>query len=236
MEAFLAYTFSLYGAILEPFGTPDFGPKLATGLLVLALAVFIFFLVFALPQAVRLRSALIAITGRSNEETEHEKRTTFQTNYETINKALASNKAIAAVWQEFRKTLIYRGDPQRPIVLASYLGLEEFVRDQLLREGLQANLTKRTGDGGADIVVRDELGKIIYLVQCKHTSEINLPIDAGLLLDAQRVLVNWQAPKAVVVGVSNAKRFAPRVVEGFNKISGRLIARDQLAKFRLISP
>lgn len=119
---------------------------------------------------------------------------------------------------------------------SGYLGLEEFVRDQLLREGLQANLTKRTGDGGADIVVRDELGKIIYLVQCKHTSEINLPIDAGLLLDAQRVLVNWQAPKAVVVGVSNAKRFAPRVVEGFNKISGRLIARDQLAKFRLISP
>jgi hypothetical protein len=54
------------------------------------------------------------------------------------------------------------------------------------------------------------------------------------LLDAQRVLVNWQAPKAVVVGVSNAKRFAPRVVEGFNKINGRLIARDQLAKFRVI--
>jgi hypothetical protein len=118
---------------------------------------------------------------------------------------------------------------------SGYLGLEEFVRNQLLREGLHANLTKRTGDGGADIVVRDELGRIIYLVQCKHTIEINLPIDAGLLLDAQRVLVNWQAPEAVVVGISNAKRFAPRVVEGFNKIGGLLIARDQLAKFRLIS-
>src|ERR1700686_786840 len=120
MDAFLAYTFSLYSAILVPFGTPDFGPKLATGLLVLALVVFIFFLVFALPQAVRLRSALIAITGRSNEETEHERRTAFQTNYETNNKALPSNKATASVWQEFRKTLIFRGNPQRPIVLASY--------------------------------------------------------------------------------------------------------------------
>jgi Restriction endonuclease len=118
---------------------------------------------------------------------------------------------------------------------SGYLGLEEFVRDQLLREGLQANLTKRTGDGGADIVVRNELGKIIYLVQCKHTFEINLPIDAGLLSDAQRVRVNWQAPTAIVVGVTNAKRFASRVVEGFNKINGRLIARDQLAQFRLIS-
>jgi hypothetical protein len=116
---------------------------------------------------------------------------------------------------------------------SGYLGLEEFVRDRLLSEGLDANLTKRTGDGGADIVVRDEIGQIIYLVQCKHTNEINLPIDAGLLLDAQRVLVNWQAPKAVVVGVSNAKRFAPRVVDGFNKIGGRLIARDQLAHLAL---
>ena len=33
MEAFLAYTFSLYSAILVPFGTPNFGPKLATGLI-----------------------------------------------------------------------------------------------------------------------------------------------------------------------------------------------------------
>ena len=72
-------------------------------------------------------------------------------------------------------------------------------------------------------------------MQCKHTSEINSPIDAGLLLDAQRVLVNWKAPKAIVVGVSNAKRFAPRVVEGFKKINGQLIARDQLAQFRLVS-
>lgn len=120
MEAFLAYTFSLYGAILVPFGTPDFGPKLATGLLVLALAVFITFLLFAVPQSVRLQSALIAIRGNSNDKTEHDKRTTFQTNYETINEALASNKATASVWQEFRKTLIFRGNPERPIVLSSY--------------------------------------------------------------------------------------------------------------------
>src|SRR5258707_977730 len=43
MEAFLAYTFSIYSAILVPFGTPDFGPKLATGLLALAAAVFLGF-------------------------------------------------------------------------------------------------------------------------------------------------------------------------------------------------
>jgi hypothetical protein len=116
---------------------------------------------------------------------------------------------------------------------SGYLGLEEFVRDRLLLEGFDANLTKRSGDGGADIIVKDELGNIIYLIQCKHTSEIELPIDAGLLVDAQRVRVNWRAPTAIVIGVTNAKKFAPRIVDGFKKIGGRLIAREQLAKFRL---
>jgi HJR/Mrr/RecB family endonuclease len=116
---------------------------------------------------------------------------------------------------------------------SGYLGLEEFVRDRLLLEGLDANLTKRSGDGGADIVVKDELGNIIYLIQCKHTSEIDLAIDAGLLVDAQRVRVNWRAPTAVVIGITNAKKFAPRIVDGFKKIDGRLIAREELAEFCL---
>ena len=116
---------------------------------------------------------------------------------------------------------------------SGYLGLEEFVRDCLLLAGLDANLTKRSGDGGADIVVKDELGQIIYLVQCKHTSEPEKPMDGGLLVDAQRVRDNWRAPGAVVVGVSNAKTFTSRVVDGFKKIDGRLIAREQLTNLRL---
>jgi HJR/Mrr/RecB family endonuclease len=115
---------------------------------------------------------------------------------------------------------------------SGYLGLEEFVRDQLISEGLRANLTQRTGDGGADIIVKDELGKIIYLIQCKYTANIDLPIDAGLLQDAKRVRQSWQADTAVVIGVSNAKRFAPRVVDEFRNINGRLIARDELTRVR----
>jgi hypothetical protein len=106
--------------------------------------------------------------------------------------------------------------------------LEEFVRDRLLAEGLNANLTRYKGDGGADIVVRDELGQIIYLIQCKHTTNIDNPIDAGLLEDARRVRENWRAMEAVVVGVSNARKFSPRVIDEFKKMNGRLIARDNL--------
>lgn len=117
---------------------------------------------------------------------------------------------------------------------SGYLGLEEFVRDRLLVQGFDANLTKRSGDGGADIVVRDELGRILYLVQCKHTNDIDQPVDGGLVLDAQRVRANWQAASAAVIGISNAKKFAPRVLDGFYRIGGRLIARDELAGFTLL--
>ena len=44
MQSTLAYIYSLYDALLVPFGTADFGPKLATGLLFLALIVFLAFL------------------------------------------------------------------------------------------------------------------------------------------------------------------------------------------------
>ena len=123
-------------------------------------------------------------------------------------------------------------DILREIDQAGYIGLEEFVRDQLLAEGLSANLTQSTGDGGADIVVRDELGQIIYLIQCKHTGNIDVPIDAGLLEDARSVQGNWQAQDALVIGVSNAKKFASRVITEFEKIKGRLIARDELPRLR----
>jgi Restriction endonuclease len=120
----------------------------------------------------------------------------------------------------------------REIDRTGYLGLEEFVRDQLLAEGLNANLTRSSGDGGADIVVKDELGEIIYLVQCKHTTNIDAPIDAGLLEDARRVRSNWRVQDALVIGVTNAKKFAPRVIAEFEKIKGRLISRDELPRLR----
>jgi hypothetical protein len=117
MEEALAYVVSLYGALLIPFRTPDFGPKLATALLALALLVILIFLGVAVPHSIRLRAALSTIRGRSKDETEIEKRTTFQTNYDVIDAALLSNKTISTVWQEFRKAL--HRDQQHGTILAS---------------------------------------------------------------------------------------------------------------------
>ena len=123
-------------------------------------------------------------------------------------------------------------DILREIDRSGYLYLEEFVRDRLIAEGFNANMTRYTRDGGADIVVRDELGEIVYLVQCKHTTKIDVPIDAGLLEDARRVRDNWRASGAVVIGVTNARTFSPRVTSEFKKINGRLIARYDLWQLR----
>ena len=117
---------------------------------------------------------------------------------------------------------------------SGYLGLEEFVRDRLIASGVTANFTSSTGDGGADIVVRDVDGQISYLVQCKHTTNIEIPIDGGMTEDAVRMRKNWQAPKAIVVGVSNARKFAPRVITQFEQMGGQLFARDRLVDFRLL--
>jgi HJR/Mrr/RecB family endonuclease len=113
------------------------------------------------------------------------------------------------------------------------LALEEFVRDCLVRNGLNAKLTIRSGDGGADIVVRDELGTISHLLQCKHVSNIDVPVDNGLLIDAERVRENWHAADAIVVGVTNGKRFSQRVADKFSKNGWKLIARDQLPELTL---
>ena len=119
MNTILAYVSPLYDALLVPFGTPDFGPKLATGLLALALLVILGFISFALPQTLRLRAALKAIRGDLSEPGEQQRRTAFQNNYEAVDAALLSNKTTLLAWQEFRKTLILRRDPQKPIILAS---------------------------------------------------------------------------------------------------------------------
>jgi HJR/Mrr/RecB family endonuclease len=149
-----------------------------------------------------------------------------------ISRRIFTSSEITAA--DFAEVLASQASRQSPpdllneIDRAEYLGLEEFVRDIVIAQGLAATLTRSTGDGGADIVIRNELDEIKYLIQCKHANKIDVPIDAGLVQDAKRVRENWRAEGATVVGVTNAKAFAPRVVAEFERIRGRLIARNEL--------
>jgi hypothetical protein len=119
MDYWLQHAISLYGEILKPFGTEDFGPKLATGLLAAAVMVFVLFLAAVAPQALRLHSALSAVRGNSKGDTEDQKRASFQDRYDEVDAILSSNKSTSGVWAEFRKTLIFRETAGNPIILAS---------------------------------------------------------------------------------------------------------------------
>ena len=154
-----------------------------------------------------------------------------------ISRRIFSSSEITAA--DFAEVVANEASLQNPSDLLNeidrggYLGLEEFVRDMVLAQGPSGTLTRSTGDGGADIVVRNELEEIKYLIQCKHTNKVDVPIDAGLVQDAKGVRENWRAAEATVVGITNAKWFAPRVVTEFARKKGRLIARDELAALRL---
>ena len=139
MNTILAYVTPIYDALLIPFGTSDFGPKLATGLLALALLVLLGFIGLALPQVLRLHAALRAIKCDGADVGEPQRRTVFQNNYERIDIALLSNKATSQAWQEFRKTLIFRRDPQRTIIFASSRPANFFNSRQL---GIEYDFTR----------------------------------------------------------------------------------------------
>jgi hypothetical protein len=135
MNAIFNYDFaSLYGALLIPFTNEAFGPKLATLLLVLALAVFVIFLCFAVPQAVRLRAALVLIKGGSGKktETEQQRRASFARDFAKIDAALSSNRTLSICWQEFRKSLMFRGNPPGSIILNS-IHPQNFLNPRSLR-------------------------------------------------------------------------------------------------------
>ncbi|WP_253711828.1 hypothetical protein [Bradyrhizobium sp. WD16] len=119
MDHWFEYTISIYGEILKPFGTEDFGPKVATGLLVSAATLFLAFVCAVLPQAYRLHSALSAVRGKSKETSEDQKRLSFHSRYDEVDTTLSSNKLTSTAWAEFRKTLIFRETAQAPVILAS---------------------------------------------------------------------------------------------------------------------
>lgn len=70
-----------------------------------------------------------------------------------------SDELIAALAKH--PDLLYELDPRR---------FEELVAELYIRRGFKVELTPSSGDGGADLLVakHDELGRSLYVVQCKR--------------------------------------------------------------------
>jgi hypothetical protein len=76
--------------------------------------------------------------------------------------------------------------------------------------------------------VRPASGKITHLIQCKHTSNIEAGIDAGLAVDIARMNAEWRAVGARLVGITNARDFSLSVKKAAKIHDAILYSRDKL--------
>ncbi len=105
---------------------------------------------------------------------------------------------------------------------------EGWVRDKLIEGDLQAKLTQKSGDAGADIIVRDAVGAITHIVQCKHTAYPDRPVDSGIADDLIRARLAWKAPQAILLGVTNARSFSGPVQSVARDKGIQLLGREDL--------
>ena len=101
---------------------------------------------------------------------------------------------------------------------------EEFVIRQCRGRGRTVRRTPPSGDGGADIVVEKD-GRIVLLVQCKHTQDPRRAIGDEAVRDLRRALAGYSAPDAVAVAATNAGEFAPSARDAAAVLGAKLICR-----------
>ena len=112
------------------------------------------------------------------------------------------------------------------------VSFEDWVADACREAGVRAERTGRSGDGGADVVVRGEDGRVTHLIQCKHTMDASRDIgsDSGILSDEARVRSNWAAENARFVGVTNARGFTAEVRRVLADRDALLVSRRELQR------
>ena len=124
-------------------------------------------------------------------------------------------------------------DRTRDLALVDERGsshLEAWVESELRREGVNVAGTPQSGDGGADVIVRDRAGTITHIIQCKHTIHPDRPVpeSTGILRDLQRAGTRWGAPGSRFVAVTNAREFAPAVRSALVDAGALVIERENL--------
>ena len=109
---------------------------------------------------------------------------------------------------------------------------EDWVRGTLAAGGVIAEGAPRTGDGGADVIVRDRDGRITHIVQCKHTGRPGIPVGAsgGVLADLRRCREGWRAPDAVFVAVTNVGAFSRDVRAALDGAGAVVVTRGELGR------
>lgn len=105
---------------------------------------------------------------------------------------------------------------------------ERWAINCLRKRGYQSFLTATGADGGADVVARHPDNEGVVIVQCKHTSNPERGVPAGVVKELLRARENYGHPEATLVGLSNAKNFSGRDQKDAERHGVYLIDREAL--------
>lgn len=94
---------------------------------------------------------------------------------------------------------------------------EQLVADVFRRNGFAAEVTKRTRDGGKDVVAILEIGGVVYTtyLECKKYSH-NHPVGVASVRELFAVMERDQIAKGVIVTTSYFTKDAIREADKFN--------------------
>lgn len=126
--------------------------------------------------------------------------------YEQILKTSAPNiSPILVTASETRWGKIFKYLSKNPQHLFSLdpLRFEELVAELLFRDGMEVELTERSGDGGRDILAwtTTDIGRQLYLVECKRYNEEN-PVGVSIVRALYGVVEAEKATGGIIVTTS----------------------------------
>ncbi len=126
--------------------------------------------------------------------------------YEQILKTSAPNiSPILVTASETRWGKIFKYLSKNPQHLFSLdpLRFEELVAELLFRDGMEVELTERSGDGGRDILAwtTTDIGQQLYLVECKRYNEEN-PVGVSIVRALYGVVEAEKATGGIIVTTS----------------------------------
>ena len=103
---------------------------------------------------------------------------------------------------------------------------EEWVISLLKDNKYFVNRTPKSHDGGADVIARKNNND--YIIQCKHTGNLNNTCDEEATKDLIRAKTNYKMESAGLIAVTNAKGYSDEALKDAKEHAITLIDRNNL--------
>jgi superfamily II DNA or RNA helicase len=89
---------------------------------------------------------------------------------------------------------------------------EDWVANECKQAGLIVQKTQISHDFGADLILKNTLGDIVGIIQCKHSQQ-KIGISYAVITDLLRANKEYQSLNSKLIAVTNASKFSESVYE-----------------------